>query len=223
MTADFSTGTLDAYLVGQYAYWAGDFDFAQQCYANAVGRDVSEPARHVQAQRDDSLIENISTPDDLLRFVADRREQRISERRAAFGVLVDGLPGDATDLESQPLILESSRLRGAVWRVGAREFEMRAYVSGVKHGKHVLKRAKELAHELGFQGRPQPATVESTEEPVYATEVYEWEESGNPFLTIVVSRLLFIEVGAFWTGMKPPTSFAPVQERLQRVLESLSQ
>jgi hypothetical protein len=222
MTADFGSTALDRYIVGQYAYWAGDYDYAQRCYAIAANRDVTEAVHPTRQESDDALIENLAAPEDLLAYVANRRERRIAEKRYTFDNLVTSLPADAQDLVPQPLILSTARLRGAVWRLGAREFEMRAYVSAVKHGKHVLKRANEIAEERGVAER-QATPAEPPEEPLRVTPVYRWEEPGNPFLTVVVTRMLFIEVGAFWSERRVPTSFAPIQERLQAVLDSLSQ
>lgn len=222
MTADFSEQASDRYIIGQYAYWAGDYDFAQQCYAAVAGRDVTVAVQPTRQQADDSQIEDLHNPDDLLAYVADRRERRIAERRNAFDNLVNTLPADAQDLVPQPLILRTSRLRGAVWQLSAREFEMRAYVSAVKHGKHVLDRAKETAVERGVQAVPQATPAQPQQQPS-STPVYEWEESGNPFLTITVTQLAFIEVTAFWTRKRLPRSFTSIQKRLQAVLDELSQ
>jgi hypothetical protein len=167
------------------------------------------------------MIEDLETPDDLLAYVANRRGQRIAEKRRTFGTLVKPLPSDAQDpLVSQPLVLETDQLRGAVWRLGAREFKMRAYVSAIKHGKKVLKRASEIAQERGSEGSQHAV---KPDEPVFVTPVYEWEKTGNPFLTIIVSRMLFIEVEAFWSGKKIPKTFKPIQKHLQSVLDDLSQ
>jgi len=216
---------LDDYLVAQYAFWAGDYDYAQERYSRAAGREPSGLRRADPPDQDhaDAIIEDLGTADDLLVFVANSRERRIADKRRQFQKLASGLPADSSDLVPQPLVLRTSILRGAVWRLSARQFAMRAYVTVVKSGYHVLDRARDIARERGTEQRPQHESGDRSEGQPYSTALYEWEDPGNPFLSIVVTGLVFIEVTAFWTGRRMPTSFTPVQERLQAVLDSLSQ
>ena len=222
MTVDFNRRIRDSYLIAQYAYWAGDFAYAQECYARTAGRETSPAQRGVRRRTDDAMIEDLHDADALLAYVADKREQRIADKRRTFQTLTRSFSPDLGELFPDPLILPTTRLRGAVWRLSDREFEMRAYVSAVKHAKHVLERAKEIARERGTEPT-ETHTQEPPELRPYITEVFEWFESGNPFVSVLVTGLLFIEVRAFWTASQLPSSFTPIQARLQDILNSLSE
>ena len=221
MTADFSQSAREAYLIGQFAFWAGDYSFAQQQYAAASRKDATAQRIVQDSIHDDLLAEKIEHPDDLLAFVAARRLARIEERKSDIEIASREFLGESQTLQIQPLILESTMLRGAVWQINERDFSMKAYVKALKSGKRVLTNAKAAVRQrAGTRLSPAP---EPADEQIHSTDLFKWEEAGEIFLSVSVSGLMFIEVSAFWGMPNLPLSFEPARERLQSVLDELSE
>src|SRR5690349_15457070 len=100
----------DAFIVATYALWAGDV-----AYAERLLRDYSPPHRTPTLDS-----ERIKSPEDIVRAIGSLRLRQVWQKRAEFERIVKLESNQLSGLTSEPQIIETKHLRGALWRGGER-------------------------------------------------------------------------------------------------------
>ena len=92
MALDFTSEIRDAFVIGQYAYWAGDYDYAKRCFANCAEREVTKvDMRKDSKDIEVEIFESLEKGDNLLSYIADKRELRMADKEKSFETLVGTL------------------------------------------------------------------------------------------------------------------------------------
>src|SRR6266849_6341263 len=117
----------DKFVIATFALWAGDF-----AYAEGLLRETALPRLRSAA------YERAESPEDIVRTTAAIRLRQLRRRRGEFRQLAT----DDPRLVDQPLLIEGRHMRGTVWRVSARNFEMRAYLTDLLWERELFDRAR---------------------------------------------------------------------------------
>ena len=120
----------DNFIVATFALWAGDFKYAE----TLLSRYSNAPALN-------GLVES---PDDLIRRTGALRLRQLRQKKGEFKLLA-AENGVRNPVQANPTVLETKHLRGAVWRIDAREFDLRAYLKDLSWEEHLLDLAQNEA------------------------------------------------------------------------------
>lgn len=200
----------DNFIRATFALWAGDFEYAEALltpYSNSP-----------------SLDSDAESPDDLIKRTAGLRLRQLRYKKREFKVLA-GEYGLRTPVQATPAVLETRHMRGALWRLGTREFNLRAYLTDLSWDEKMLHLAHSEAalHErfeerflqsdysLDFLGNREPRT----------TLGVTWTVTGNILLRAQLSDLCLLDVNGIWTQQGLPKADEQVREPFLRLLKTL--
>jgi hypothetical protein len=205
MGANRSDNVFETFIIARFAQWAGDFDFAQEMYGKIAHQKYHK-----------TFPDAMEGPSDVIRVSAAFRNRQISQKKEEFKLIVNtGLNKEQQDIDYQPVIIETVHLRGALWRLGSREFRLRAFLSDLSWEKELFAIARELANKDLFPGQ---------NEEIYSPFSGSWEARlGEAFMQVFVDDMALIEVDGFWIGDTPPKSAENVKEKFMKVLLELDQ
>jgi hypothetical protein len=214
MVADFNKTFLEDFFISQYAQWAGDYPYCIELVSRVAEAVGAEAPR----ERD---LENIRNSNALLQVAAQRRLVQLSRRQREFEAIRISLPLPQNRIGFAPMILETPHLRGAIWRLGVREFGLFAYLKKTSWLKKLLRNAMRVSREANGEveeaiPEPAPADVE-----VFEGHAYGWVIPRNPFTQVFVSELGLIEAVAHATGRRPPRSVRSIRSRFDSILQIL--
>jgi hypothetical protein len=192
------TGEPLQYIVARMAQWAGDFDYALTQYA-AFATAAQDVDAHAEREYD-------STPEGIMREAARLRHQQITARIDEFKEFTR--QAEIGELTYQPLIIATAHLRGAIWRLGLRWLQMRAYMFDLSWATELKARAQALLQRYGgIHGGTEGAGT--------------WSLGGNPFVTVTLSDRCLIQADAHWASTNFPESADPFIRKFRRVLADL--
>ncbi len=206
MVAERSPSSTDAYIVARLALWAGDFDYAQNLL-----RDFAPLSKH------GAMPDTVHNTEELIVYAAALRHRQLARRKGEFTQLAETISVPDGSLTPQPLVIATRHLRAAVWRVGARQFQMRAYMSDLTWEAELFRLSRAQVREL-----PEPSPPPRSAQPRHFVPLgTAWLRPGNPFVQIAISDLGLIQADALWTEAGAPVEFRPFHEAFKAVLESL--
>ncbi len=178
----------DKFVVATFALWAGDVEFAEELL-----RDTTIALRGTNRDH------RVEAAEDLIRATAKLRLRQLWQRRGEFR------KGNRDrDLVDVPYIVPGTHIRGTVWRIGERNFEMQAYLTDLSWERDLFVRAQaEYAkHRSTVEIQRQGAlTPRADAHPVRAVS---WTIVGNPMMEVNVTDLAQIEVGIVWVSEELP-------------------
>jgi hypothetical protein len=200
----------DNFIIATFALWAGDFEYADALlnrYSNAP-----------------PLNGAVDSPDDLIRRTGALRLRQLRQKKGEFKLLA-AEHRLRNPVQANPTVLETKHLRGAVWRVDAREFDLRAYLTDLTWEEGLLRLALSEAsqHEwseesitqkdnrLGFRG----------DEPSKTTLGVTWTVTGSLLLRAQLSDLCLLEVNGLWTAAQLPKTDAEIKRPFLKLLQAL--
>ena len=200
-TEDFITAT--------FALWAGDFEYAE---ALLHQYSMAPP-----------LDGEVESPEDLIRRTGALRLRQLRQKKGEFKLLAAQYP--SRELKANPDVLETTHLRGALWRLEAREFNLRAYLKDLSWQQNMLRLAHKeaLLHErveervdqsnygLGLRGEQQPQISLGASCTV----------TGSLLLRVQLSDLCLLEVNGVWTEHSLPISDHDIKQPFLKLLHAL--
>jgi hypothetical protein len=201
------TAESDKFVIATFALWAGDFGFAEELLRGAAV-PLKGLARH----------DRLDSPEDIIRTTAALRLRQLWQRRGEFRKVASEERG----LVDAPLIISGTHLRGAVWRIGERNFEMHAYLIDLAWERELFVRARQESDKH----RP-IENVESEEEATrlgnHPGRELSWTVVGNPFMQVHVADLALIEVSFVWVAQELPHSVEEVTTPLSGLIRRLDE
>src|SRR6185295_2430040 len=117
----------DNFIVATFALWAGDFEYAETLLS-----------RYSNAAPLNGIVES---PDELIRRTGALRLRQLRQKKGEFKLLAAEY-GLRNPVAANPTILVTNHLRGALWRMDARELDLRAYLTDLSWEENLLR----LAH-----------------------------------------------------------------------------
>ncbi len=206
----------ESYILGSYALWAGDYDRAKELFASHPPISALPPA------------EGFRKAADLIALAQEQRHSQIVRLSQEFHQQVASLPGQFGELTAGGLQLRpTDHLAGVLFRNGARQFEMRAYLTDLGWAKQLVTNARALALKwqdsflLTLPADSGDVSQEELQEDRPATG-YSWETLGRLIIETHVSRLGLITAQGFWTDSRlPKTSYEEIERPFRSVLLQL--
>ncbi len=208
------TAETDRFVVASFALWAGDV-----AYLESLLRD------YPREQRTFRSLEAVEEPEEIIRIAAELRVRQLAQKRGEFNRAVEyPLGAPRMSISDRPIVIETTHLRGTVWRAGLRDFLLQGYLSSLGWETNFFDRVNSLA---------QPSAVSSSSpqdliEPEPAAESANriggaWAIQGNPFVQVEVTDMGLFEANALWTGQDLPREFGPIRQAFRMLLESLDE
>lgn len=212
MAAEARANATDDYVVARLAMWAGDFDHAARLLS-----------RFAPQHEYGAFPDAVSSTEDLIRYAAALRRRQLAQKSGEFSKLSEELRIEGAVLVYQPEVITTTHLRGAIWRVGIRQFQMRAYLSDLTWEDGLLRAARALIAQSDDSQVPLPKTagVSRTQRKPFVGQGGSWVSVGNPFVEIALSDLGLIEADAVWTEGDRPRSVEPIRGKFRSILEQL--
>lgn len=199
----------DAFVISTFAAWAGDDDKLRAVVQALLPR-----------LRTASLEEGVGTPSGIMRFVAFerlRRRQSLNDERDVFTVTTSHAA------PASPSVLETSHLRGVIWRLSEREFLLQAYLTDLAWDRQLLERARFQPHQR-FELKEPVGEAESIDPRLTLFDRLgaSWVVAGNPFVQVEVGDMGLVEALAIWTEPRlEPADGEIILGAFRRLLETL--
>ncbi|MCC6650370.1 MAG: hypothetical protein IT348_04385 [Candidatus Eisenbacteria bacterium] len=190
---DHDDGPTDAFIIARLAQWAGDFSFATELY-----RRVSKPLTS-------KVPDLVSHPLDHVRHASDLRARQISQKRGEFNRLVE-----ESEVSTDPPPMTSKSVRGVVWRISERQFELRAYPKSIEALRTVLWAAARRREEDSRGDTNALASLGG-----------KWRVPGDPFVEVAVSDFGQVSAELYWTEDTPPSGDL-IESRFREVLDEFA-
>jgi hypothetical protein len=200
----------DNFIMATFALWAGDFEYAE----TLLSRYANVPP----------LNGAVESPDDLIRRTSALRLRQLRQKKGEFKLLA-AEHGLRNPVLPNPTVLVTNHLRGALWRLGAREFDLRAYLTDLTWEENLLR----LAHIEADQHERSLEPVEQTDsslgfgdnEPSRMTRGVTWTVTGSFLLRAQLSDMCLLEVNGLWTEAKLTNSDEEIKEPFLKLLHAL--
>ena len=198
------------FITATFALWAGDFEYAEQLLS--------------RYSNESPLKDAVESPDDLIRRTAALRLRQLRQKKGEFKSLA-AEQGLRSPVQANPAVLETKHLRGALWRLGAREFNLCAYLTDLSWHENMLR----FAHR-------EAALHERVEEPIvqknYGLDFRDeqqskinlgvaWTVTGSVLLRAQLSDLCLLEVNGLWTEPELPHTDEEIKQPFVRLLNAL--
>lgn len=208
------TAETDAFIVATFALWAGDFDYAERLL-----NQFSPP--HKTASLDSSEIQS---PEDLIRRTGALRLRQLWQKKGEFKVLIAADPS-IKSFASEPMVLSTDNLRGAVWRLNSREFQMLAYLTRLDWETQMIRLAHLQAGRHESFPRPHDKQTRDLFAELNHVDVQQlgtaWNVTGDLLLQVNLSDMCLLEVRATWTAVRLPDNVQEIVTPLLNLLKSL--
>jgi len=199
----------DKFVVATFALWAGDVAFAEELL-----RAVSSPGRAA------TYYEHAESPEDVIRTTGALRLRQLWQRKGEFRKLA----AEYDRLIDQPLILAGKHIRGTVWRLGERNFQMQAYLTDLSWERELFPRAQSEAAKHQPRRRPETLGEQRGPSPTdSATRVVSWTILGNPLLQVELTDLALLEVSVVWVERELPQAAEQLREPLSQLIAHLDE
>ena len=135
----------DRFITATFALWAGDFEYAETLLSGFSNESPLNGAVH--------------SPEELIRRTGLLRLRQLRQKKGEFKVLA-AEHGLRDQIQPTPDVLETTHIRGALWRLGPREFNLLAYLTDLQWQEKMLGFAQEQAklnehYEPSASGRRQ--------------------------------------------------------------------
>ena len=128
------------------------------------------------------------------------------------------------NLSSESLTLETRHLRGIIWRLGSREFQMYAYLTDLSWESNLFEKAKILISKFGEEKFPSYLGSErELHTKPFLGNGGSFVFTGNPFFQIHISDLGLVEVHGLWIKKDPPKDADQIKKPFGSVLEKLDE
>ncbi len=209
------TAETDKFIIASFALWAGDFEFLEELL-----REFSPP------QDTPSLQDRVESPVDIIRAAGALRLRQLWQKRGEFKKLIADYRMQGSEIVEQPDPLETLHLRATLWRVGEREFSMRAFLKDLAWQEELFGRA---GREARRNRPPSPPTtaLEPVRHPREEGSVtglsVAWTVVGNPFMQVKLTDLGLLEVSALWIEPRLPETAEDVRTPLLQLLKTLDE
>lgn len=198
------------FIVATFALWAGDFEYAET---------LLSPYAHVPA-----LNGAVESPDDLIKRTGALRLRQLRQKKGEFKELAAEY-GLRNPVVANPTVLVTNHLRGALWRLSAREFELRAYLIDLTWEESLFR----LAHKEADQHERSLEPVEQRNrglgfednQPPRTTRGVAWTVTGSLLLRAQLSDMCLLEVNGLWTETKLTNSDELIKEPFLKLLHAL--
>jgi hypothetical protein len=200
----------DAFIVATYALWAGDV-----AYAERLLRDYSPPHRTPTLDR-----EQIESPEDIVRAVGALRLRQVWQKRAEFERIVDLESEQLGELTSEPQVIETKHLRGALWRRSERQFLLQAYLTHLEWAGRLLELAQEAASRANVRRQDERRSL-LPEPEAERSRGASWSVEGTLFIEVDVNDLGQIEANGLWTRLDLPESSEAIITPFSNLLNDL--
>lgn len=198
------------FITATFALWAGDFDHAEALlkpYANAPSLDGA-----------------VASPDDLIRRTGALRLRQLRYKKREFRELARE-HGLQTPIQATPAVLETKHMRGALWRLAAREFDLRAYLTDLSWEEKMLHLAhNEAALHERFEERIAHSdyTLKFLGDRESRTSLgVTWTVTGSMLLLAQLSDLCLLDVNGIWTQPDLPKTEHEIKEPFLLLLKAL--
>jgi hypothetical protein len=193
----------DAFVIATFAMWAGDFVYAEELLRTFASRTSTTSFEHAES------------PEDILRVSGRRRLHQLWQRRGEFRKLITEYPA----LREDPLIIVGKHVRGTVWRVSERSFEMYAYLTDLSWERELFARAR-----VEFlKSQPVRSSDEAEQRALEHAPGIAWTTPGNPTMEIDITDLGQIEVRAVWVNRELPESVEQLRQPLAALITRLDE
>ena len=207
----------DKFIVATFALWAGDFEYFEQ-----LVREFSPPNRVAAIEK------GAKTPEDFIRATGVLRLRQLWQKRGEFKKLAREYRDPSVAVTHKALILETTHLRGTLWRTGEREFQMQGYLKELGWQKGLFERAHtEAAGRDTSRVEPQRPVVETLESRVEGDLSrplgVAWTVPGNPFLQVELTDMGLIEAIGWWTKPRLPQSADAITVAFEKLLNGLDE
>jgi hypothetical protein len=200
----------DNFIVATFALWAGDFEYAETLLS-----------RYGNAPPLDGAVESTN---DLIRRTGALRLRQMRQKKGEFKQLAAEY-GLKNPVLANPTVLVTNHLRGALWRIDAREFNLRAYLTDLTWEESLLR----LAHNEANQHERSLESVERSESsldfgdnlPSRITRGVTWTVTGSLLLRAQLSDMCLLEVNGLWTEAKLTSTDEGIREPFLKLLHAL--
>jgi hypothetical protein len=200
----------DNFIVATFALWAGDFEYAE----TLLKRYSNAPA----------LNGAVESADDLIRRTGALRLRQLRQKKREFKLLA-AEHGLRNPVQAKPTVLVTNHLRGALWRLGAREFELRAYLIDLTWEESLLR----LAHNEADQHERSLESVEQRDSSLgfgdnqapRTTRGVAWTVTGSLLLRAQLSDMCLLEVNGLWTEAKLTNTDEEIKGPFLKLLHAL--
>jgi hypothetical protein len=128
------------------------------------------------------------------------------------------------NLSSELLTVETRHLRGVIWRLGSREFQMYAYLTDLSWESNLFKNAKIFISKFGEEKLP--SYLDSGEEArikSFMGSSGSWLITGNPFFQVHISDLGLIEAHGLWIKKELPKEAGQIKKAFSSILDKLDE
>lgn len=201
----------DLYVIATFALWAGDVEYGQDLLRKLA------PLREYG-----KLPEKVESSEELILYIAALRHRQLIQRKREYNNVVDNYRMQGFNLSAELLTVETRHLRGIIWRLGSREFQMYAYLTDLSWEPNLFRKAKRLISAFGEEKLP---SYVGSESEIHAKSFTgsggSWIVTGNPFLQIHVSDLGLIEALGLWVKKKPPQDVDQIKKAFSSILHKL--
>jgi hypothetical protein len=203
----------DQFIVATFALWAGDFD-----YVESLLGQYSPPAKTSK------ISDVIESPEELIRRTGALRLRQIWQKKGEFKKLASAYSSRG-GFNSSPVIIETNNLRGALWRIGSREFHLHGYLTNLERQDEMIR----LAHTEASRNELLEPQVSEGEANLFSRDDdkprrplgVSWNVTGSPFLQARVSDLCLVQVNGIWTGSRLPENAEDIKSPFSSLLESI--
>lgn len=125
---------------------------------------------------------------------------------------------------SELLTVETRHLRGIIWRLGSREFQMYAYLTDLSWESNLFKKAKIFISKFGEEKLPPyPDSEEEAHIKSFMGSSGSWVVSGNPFFQVHISDLGLIEARGLWIKKELPKEAGQIKKAFGSILYNLDE
>ncbi len=203
MAAERQADTFTQYIVARLALWAGDFDYFQQLVGDVAPR--SEFGK---------IPDSMNGPEEVVRYCAALRSRQLSQKRGELSKRVEALASDRVHVDSQPTVLQTTHLRGAVWRRGPRRFILRAFLNDLAWESELYLNAARLQSKYrGIELGPPNARLR--------VPTRTWLIPGRFIIEVVMGSLGLLEADGLWSDNEQECTIRDVVGAFDQLLIEL--
>lgn len=207
MAVDDRRRGVEPYIVARMALWAGDFDYCQELLADFC-------------KGYGTLPDAVAGPEELIQYAGALRLRQLRQKKGEFNRLQRLAEPRASRGVYQPTSIQVVHLRGVVWRRGAREFELRAYLTDLSWQDTLFDHVRKL-HDSVQEMNVGDEMQQDGDRRAYQRLGGNWSVTGNPFIQVQVSDLGLIRADALWTERVLPADAPSITRPFQVILEQL--
>jgi hypothetical protein len=199
----------DRFITAMFALWAGDFEYAETLLSDYTNERPLNGA--------------VESPEELIRRTGLLRLRQLRQKKGEFKLLA--AEHDLRDqVQATPDVLETTHIRGALWRLGPREFNLLAYLTDLQWQEQMLGFAREQAE---LYEHYEPATSGRRQRPLQrelrsmASSGVAWTVTGSVLMQAHISDLCLLEVNGIWTLGGLPNTNEEIRGPFLKLLHAL--